>query len=190
MEKLVRELIAQSIGVKECVLKELSKDIAAAAAEITSSICSGGKLLVFGNGGSAADSQHMAAELVGRFKKERKALPAIALTVNTSTMTAMANDYSFDRVFARELEALGRKGDIAVGISTSGNSKNVIEAFTAAKKLGIKTIGLLGSGGGKLKGMCDIPLVVGSDCTPRIQESHVMIIHIICEIVENECSKK
>lgn len=185
MQKLIRELIEESIKVKKDVLSGLCDDIEKAANAVTASIKSGGKVLVFGNGGSAADSQHFAAELVGRFRKERKALPAIALTVNTSTMTAMANDYSFDKIFAREVEALGRRGDIAVAISTSGNSKNVIEAVKKAKDLGIRTIGLLGCGGGKLKELCDLPLVVGSDCTPRVQEAHIMIIHIICQLVED-----
>jgi len=189
MQKLIRDLIEESIKVKEGVLKGLTDDIKKAADAVIGSIGSGGKVLVFGNGGSAADSQHLAAELVGRFKKERRALPAIALTANTSTMTAMANDYSFDKIFAREIEALGKKGDIAVAISTSGNSKNVIEAVKKAKELGIKTIGLLGCGGGMLKELCDIPLVVASDSTPRVQESHVMIIHIICQIVEDECTQ-
>jgi D-sedoheptulose 7-phosphate isomerase len=182
IEKIVRE----SIRVKEVLLKSETVNIEKAAAAIAKSIKSGGKVLIFGNGGSAADSQHMAAELVGRFKKERKAFPAIALTTDTSTLTALANDYGYDHVFSRQIEALGKPGDIAFGISTSGNSNNVIEAIKKGKSLGLTTIGLTGHDGGKLKKECDITIIVPSKDTPRIQESHTMIIHIICELVENE----
>ena len=189
MEKTIRDLIEENARTKTGLLEKEVGNIEAAANAMIRSLGNGGKILAFGNGGSAADSQHLAAELVGRFRKERRALPAIALTTNTSTMTAMANDYSFDAVFAREVEALGRKNDVAVAISTSGNSKNVIEAVKKARGLGIKTIGLLGCGGGKLKGMCDISIVVASDSTPRVQESHIMLIHILCQLVEDEMCK-
>lgn len=185
MEKIIRDAIEESARTKTDLLKKEVANIEAAARTMIEAIKSGGKILAFGNGGSAADSQHLAAELVGRFKKERRALPAIALTTNTSTMTAMANDYSFDKVFARELEAVGRKNDVAIAISTSGNSRNVIEAVKKAKETGMKTIGLLGCGGGKLKPLCDISIVVDSSDTPRVQESHIMVIHILCQLVED-----
>ncbi|MBU1165992.1 D-sedoheptulose 7-phosphate isomerase, partial [Candidatus Micrarchaeota archaeon] len=142
-------------------------------------------LLICGNGGSAADAQHFAAELVGRYKKERKALPAIALTTDTSVITAISNDYGFEHVFSRQVEALSAGGDVLFLISTSGNSPNLLEAAKKAKTLGIKIIGLLGKGGGKLKSMCDHAIVIPSDNTPRIQEMHVLVIHMICESVEN-----
>lgn len=146
-----------------------------------------GKVLVFGNGGSAADAQHLVAELVGRFKKERKALAAISLNTNVSTITALGNDYSFDIIFARQLEALAQKEDIVIGISTSGNSKNVLEAFEVAKKIGCITVGLTGKDGGKIKDKVDYCLRVPSNNTPRIQEMHIVIIHIICSLVEEIC---
>lgn len=149
------------------------------------SLSEGNKLLICGNGGSAADAQHFAAELVGRYKKERKALPAIALTTDTSVITAISNDYGFEHVFSRQVEALSAGGDVLFLISTSGNSPNLLEAAKKAKTLGIKIIGLLGKGGGKLKSMCDHAIVIPSDNTPRIQEMHVLVIHMICESVEN-----
>jgi D-sedoheptulose 7-phosphate isomerase len=184
MQERIVGLIKESTKAKEFLLTSQSGKIESAARAILASLKIGGKVLIFGNGGSAADSQHFAAELVGRFKKERAPLPAIALTVNTSALTAIANDYGYDVVFARQIEALGKKGDIAVGLSTSGNSKNVIEAFRKARKLGIVTIGLLGKDGGYLKDECDIAIVVRSDDTPRIQEAHITIIHILCEIID------
>jgi len=152
--------------------------------KITECLERGNKILICGNGGSAADSQHFAAELVGRFKLERKGLPAIALTTDTSILTAIGNDYGFDQIFERQVEALGKEGDILVGISTSGNSENVIRAVKKAKEIGIYTIGLLGKSGGKLKDLVDLSLVVPSNNTPRIQECHVLIYHIVCEEVE------
>lgn len=154
------------------------------ALEIASCIKSGNKILICGNGGSAADSQHLAAELVGRFIKERKAYPAISLTTDTSILTSLSNDYSFDKVFERQVEAIGEKGDILIGFSTSGNSKNVISAFELAKKKGIKTIGILGKRG-KIAKLCDIFFDIDGT-TPRVQEIHSILIHIICEMVENE----
>ena len=189
MDKRIRDIIKDSIAVKEALAAKETAAIARAAAAIAKSVKSGGKLMVFCNGGSAADSQHMVAEFVGRFKKERKALAAIALTTNTSTLTAVGNDYGYDATFSRQVEALGRKGDVAVGISTSGNSKNVIEAIRKARSSGILTIGLIGGAGGLLKGECDISIIVPSTNTPRIQESHLLIIHAICELVEEEMIK-
>lgn len=189
MQNIITKLIKDSITVKEGLIGAEIKNIAECAKAIIHSLKSGGKLLIFGNGGSAADSQHMAAELVGRFKKERKGLPAIALTANTSTLTAIANDYGYDLSFSRQIEALGKRGDIALGISTSGNSKNVLDAVAKAKSAGLVTIGLTGSGGGRLKKECDITITVDSKDTPRVQESHLMICHILCELIENELTK-
>lgn len=146
----------------------------------------GGKIIFFGNGGSAADAQHLSAEMVGRFKKDRNALPSIALTVNSSILTALGNDYGFDTVFSRQLQALGKPEDIAVGISTSGESQNVITAITTAKEIGIKTVGFLGRNGGRLKNLVDTAVTVPLQDTARIQEAHILLGHIICEIVEKE----
>jgi len=149
----------------------------------------GGKVIFFGNGGSAADAQHLAGELMGRFKKkDRQALPAIALTTNTSILTAIANDYGYDRVFSRQIEALATDKDIVIGISTSGNSPNVIEAIRTAKKKGAKTVGLTGQDGGKLAKVVDLALRVPSKNFSRVQEAHITIGHIICELVETELS--
>jgi D-sedoheptulose 7-phosphate isomerase len=144
----------------------------------------GNKLFLLGNGGSAADAQHIAAEFVGRFAFDRPALPALALSVNTSCVTAIGNDYGFDQVFSRQIEALGRPGDVAIGISTSGNSQNVLCGISVAKKMGLHTVGLTGHGGGKLKSVADYCICVPSDQTPRIQECHILIGHIISELVE------
>lgn len=184
MKENIKNLIKESISVKELLLKDRTDDIERAAKAIIRSVKGGGKVLVFGNGGSAADSQHMAAELVGRFKKERRPIAAVALTTNVSTLTALANDYGYDIVFSRQIEALGKKGDVAIGISTSGRSKNVVEAVKKAKSLGILTISLTGAAAGALKDECDISIAVDSRDTPRIQEAHITIIHIICELVE------
>ena len=144
--------------------------------------------MLFGNGGSAADAQHIAAELIGRFKLKRKSLPAIALTTDTSCITALSNDYSFDIIFSRQCESLVQKGDVGIGISTSGNSKNVLKGLQMAKKKGGITIGLLGSNGGSIRKLVDIPIIVKSSLTPRIQEAHRTIYHIVCEQVENALS--
>lgn len=189
MKDTIKSQILDSIRTKERVIASELGNIEKAAEAIISALRSGGKLLVFGNGGSAADSQHIAAELVGRFKLERKALAAVALTTDTSILTAMANDYGFDSVFSRQIEGLGKKGDIALGLSTSGNSKNVLEAIRKARSMGIRTVGLLGGSGGQLKDECDIAIVVDSKDTARVQESHITVAHIICGIVENELSK-
>lgn len=186
MRKRIEYLIAESIRAKELLLKTEIANIEKAAAIMISSLKSGGKILVFGNGGSAADSQHMVAELVGRFKKERRPLAAIALTTNTSTLTAIGNDYGYDVTFSRQVEALGRPKDVAIGISTSGNSKNVLEAVRVAHKMGLATIGILGGDGGKIGKECDVSIIAGSKETPRIQESHSLIGHILCELAEEE----
>lgn len=164
----------------------LVPDIEEAGQLIKDALAGGHKILFCGNGGSAADSQHLAAEFVGRFKKERPSLPAVALTVDTSILTAVANDYGYDTVFRRQVESLGQAGDVLIGISTSGNSKNVVTAIAAAQKKGLKVIGLTGAGGGKMAELCDICLAVPSQVTARIQEMHILIGHILCEIVEED----
>ena len=153
---------------------------------ITNCMKNGGKVLICGNGGSAADSQHFAAELVGRFKLERKGLPAIALTTDTSVLTCMGNDYGYDSIFQRQVEALGNEGDVLIGFSTSGNSTNVISAVEEGKKRGLTTIGFLGKDGGKLKDMVDVDLTFNYSETARTQEHHLMTYHLICEFVEKE----
>ncbi|MCM8811869.1 MAG: D-sedoheptulose 7-phosphate isomerase [Candidatus Omnitrophica bacterium] len=173
-----------SIRTKELVVKTLVPVIAEAAQWLIQSLESGGKVLLFGNGGSAADSQHIAAELVGKLLVKRRALPAIALTTDTSGLTALANDFGYESVFQRQVEALGKRGDIAVGISTSGNSPNVLSAIRLAKELGLKTIALTGHDGGTLAQTADLSLIVPSDSTQRIQESHITIGHILCELIE------
>ncbi len=186
MEDKIKSAIQASIDVKRALVedKKLISCIEDAADVITESIKGGGKVLVCGNGGSAADSQHFAAELLGKFYKIRKALPAVALTTNTSILTAIANDISFEDVLARQVEALGKEGDVLIGISTSGNSKNVIKAIQMARKRNIKVIGLTGESGGKMRDMVDILINVPSSDTPRIQEAHILVLHIIAEIVE------
>ncbi|MBU0980228.1 MAG: D-sedoheptulose 7-phosphate isomerase [Nanoarchaeota archaeon] len=174
----------ESMRVKQLVLKDLIPDIEKAVEMIIDCFEKGGKLLICGNGGSAADASHFAGEFVARFLKERKALPAIALNTDTSIITAWSNDYSFDTVFERQVEALGRKGDIFIGISTSSNSPNIIKASEYCRKAGIKTLNILGNDGGKLKALSDHSILVMDKSTPRIQESHIMIAHIICELVE------
>ncbi len=162
-----------------------SPSAAKAASVILSSLKKGGKVLILGNGGSAADAQHFSAELVGRFEKERKPLSAVALSTDTSLLTAIANDYGFDHVFSRQVQALGKKGDVLVAISTSGNSANVLEAAKAAKKLGLKTICFTGASGGKLSSICDVAIKAPSSRTCRIQEVHAAVIHAICFSVES-----
>ena len=145
----------------------------------------GGKILLMGNGGSAADSQHIAAEIVGRFKKERKGMPAIALTTDTSILTSVGNDYGYDYIFARQIEALCRPEDLVIGITTSGNSANVVRAMQAAKDIGAVTVGLTGGTGGKLTAICDFNLIMPSNVTARIQEAHIFVGHCLCEILES-----
>ncbi len=151
-----------------------------------SSIKNGGKILIMGNGGSAADSQHIAAEIVGRFKKERKGMPAIALTTDTSILTSVGNDFGYDYIFARQVEALCRPEDLVIGITTSGNSANVVRAMEAAKEIGATTVGLTGGMGGKLSNLCDFNLVMPSSVTARIQEAHIFVGHCLCEILESD----
>jgi D-sedoheptulose 7-phosphate isomerase len=182
----VMEMAEETERARRLFFDRSADAVARASLLIADAMRNGGKLLVFGNGGSAADAQHIAAELAFRMGRERRALPALALTTDTSLLTAVSNDHSFDLVFARQLQALGRKGDVALGISTSGNSANVIEAFKEAKELGITTVALLGNDGGKAANLVDVALIVPHQDTPRIQEVHITIGHIICQLIEDE----
>ena len=182
----ISQIVRESINVKEQILKTMVKDIITVSDIIAECLKSGGKLLVFGNGGSAADSQHIAAEFVGRFKLERRGLPALALTTDTSTITSIGNDYGFEEVFSRQIEALAIENDVVMGISTSGNAQNVITGVLEAKRRNVKTVDLVGAGGGKLAPLVDLPLIVPSNVTARVQESHILIAHVICELVEDK----
>jgi len=184
MADIIKDIIKESIRVKEAVLSKLSKEIKTAASMIAASLKKGGKVILFGNGGSAADSQHIAAEFVGRFKLERQGLASIALTTNTSIITSIANDYGYEEIFSRQVEAIGSDNDIVIGISTSGNARNVIAGLLEAKKMGLKAIALTGSGGGEMATIADLVLIVPSDNTARVQEAHIVVGHIICELVE------
>lgn len=170
-------------------LQELASDVSNAVDMIHSSLAAGGKLLIAGNGGSAADAQHIAAELTGRFLRERKPLPAIALHANSSALTAIGNDYGFEHVFARELAAHARAGDVLLAISTSGGSKNILRAIEAAREKRVAVIGMTGESGGQMRSACDLCLRVPSKSTARIQEMHIMIGHTICEILEEEMTR-
>jgi D-sedoheptulose 7-phosphate isomerase len=183
----IKSLVQASIDTKQQILKNeaLLETIQKCVKDITEAFKNGNKVLFCGNGGSAADAQHLAAEFSGRFYLDRDALPAEALHVNSSYMTAVANDYSYDVVYARMVKGFGQKGDVLVAISTSGNSKNIIQAVDAAKEKGMLTIGFTGTTGGKMKGICDYLVNVPSTDTPRIQESHILIGHIICQLVED-----
>ena len=172
------------IEVVRSVEEQLAEAITASVEMLVDTLRNGKKILLMGNGGSAADAQHFAAEMVGRFLMERKALPAIALTTDTSILTAVGNDYGFDEVFKRQVEALAEPGDVVFGISTSGKSVNVKRAIDAGKNIGTKTLGLLGCDGGDIASVVDLHLTVPSSETPRIQEAHLVIIHIICDLVE------
>ncbi len=184
MRDRIKDIILESISVKEELLRSCLTEIVEITQLAIDCLKKGGKVILFGNGGSASDSQHIAAELVGRFKRDRAGLPAIALTVNTSILTAVANDYGFDVVFAKQIEALAQKNDLAIGISTSGKAKNVACAIKQAKKMGVKTVALSGGDGGELAKLADLALLVPSTVTARIQEAHITIGHAICDIVE------
>ncbi len=179
----VRQAFAVSARNFE-TLMESAPQVAAAADIIGQSLRGGGKVMFCGNGGSASDAQHLAAELVGRYLLERNPLPGLALTANSSTVTAIGNDYGFDDIFARQVRGLGRPGDVLMALSTSGNSRNVVAALEAARSIGIRAIGLTGAGGGKMAELCDLCIRVPSDHTPRIQEMHIAVGHMICELVE------
>ena len=184
LSREIEERLRDSIRTKEKVLETLVPQIERAARLLIDALDKGHKVLLFGNGGSAADSQHIAAELVGKLLVKRRALPAISLTTDTSNLTALGNDFGYETVFQRQVEALGRPGDVAIGLSTSGNSPNVLEAMKTARKMELKTLALSGRGGGALTGLVDLALVVPSDNTQRIQESHITIGHILCELIE------
>lgn len=185
MQEIIRQRFEESARTAAKTLEHLGDRIAQAAAVIIAAYESGGGVFLFGNGGSAADAQHIACELVGRFLKERRALKAEALSTNTSVLTAVANDCDYEMVFARQLEANARPGDVAIGLSTSGNSPNVVAALARAGRMGLKTIAITGRGGGKCAHAADILLDVPSELTPRVQESTAIIYHVICELVEN-----
>jgi D-sedoheptulose 7-phosphate isomerase len=188
MNTTISNIIKASIDVKQHILNDAAiiNKIQQCVELITTAFKKGNKVLFCGNGGSAADAQHLAAEFSGRFYKDRDALFAEALHVNSSYMTAVANDYSFDVVYSRMLNGIGKNGDVLVAISTSGNSTNIINAVTTAKEKGMATIGFTGESGGKMKDICDIIINVPSSDTPRIQESHILIGHIICQLVEEQ----
>jgi D-sedoheptulose 7-phosphate isomerase len=183
-EDLVRRTLSETIALHERVRQADLQPVLDAAAAIAGSFRGGGKLLLFGNGGSAADAQHVAAEFVGRFQRERAALAAIALTADTSVLSSIGNDYAFERVFARQVEALGRQGDVAFGISTSGRSPNVLAGLTTARERGLKTLALTGGDGGAIGKAADTHLNVASDSTARVQEVHRTLLHAICDLVE------
>ena len=164
----------------------LGKEVETLAGEIVKSLKAGGKVILMGNGGSAGDAQHIAAEFVGRYKKERRSYPALALNTNTSSLTAIGNDYGYDVTFSRQVEGFAKEGDVVIGISTSGNSTNVYKALELAKKMGCYTAALLGKDGGTIKDIVDLPLIVKSKNTPRIQECHIFIGHTLCELAEKE----
>lgn len=187
MKSLISENLIQSIMAKETFVDESIDKIIQLADWIQETMEGGGKLLIFGNGGSAADAQHMAAEFVNRFLLTRRPLPALALTTDTSVLTSIGNDFAFDLIFSKQIQALGSKEDLALGISTSGKSSNVVKAMEVARKIGMKTAALTGgteNPGGDLASLCDLILNVPSDATPRIQETHLWLEHLLCEIVE------
>ncbi|MCX7708732.1 MAG: D-sedoheptulose 7-phosphate isomerase [Clostridia bacterium] len=186
MNTFIIDQINESSKLKQALLEKESyiETIDQMAGIILNAFKSGNKLLICGNGGSAADAQHIAGEFVGRFRLERKALPAIALNTNTSVLTSIGNDYDFSRIFERQVEAFGSKGDVLIGISTSGGSSNITRAFSKARETGITSLALLGKGGGENTKFADLSLIIPSFDTPRIQEAHIMIGHILCDIVE------
>ena len=183
---LVNASLREGAELRTTLAKDCGEKIIEAAFLIRKCLRSGGKLLFFGNGGSAADAQHLAAEFVGRFVRERRGLPALALTTDSSILTAVGNDYGFDQIFARQVQALGRSGDLAIAISTSGNSPNVLEGVREARKRGLDVVGLAGNDGGILAGEAPIVITVRSTNTARIQECHIAIGHIFCEVVDRE----
>lgn len=185
MEKIVKRNYKESIETKEAFFKQNTPLIINAARLIADAFKNHNKLLICGNGGSAGDAQHIAGEFVNRFMIERPPLPAIALTTDTSVITSIGNDYDFSQIFSKQVKAIGKEGDVILAISTSGGSTNVIKALKAARDIGIKSIGLTGKGGGKMADMVDILLNVESNCTPRVQEAHITISHIICELVDH-----
>ncbi|HKP37594.1 MAG TPA: D-sedoheptulose 7-phosphate isomerase [Pyrinomonadaceae bacterium] len=186
MTERISSIVADSLEVKRRFFAECSEDVERAASMIAEALNASGKLLIFGNGGSAADAQHIAGELVNRFLQKRRGLPAIALTTDGGVLTCIANDTGFENIFARQVEALGTRGDVCLAISTSGTSPNILAACERSQSLGIKVIGLLGRDGGTVARLCDLAMIVHSDDTQRIQETHNLIGHILCELVEDK----
>lgn len=184
MQEIIQQRIAEHINVAQALYQQQGEKIEVAASVLAWALKTGKKVLFCGNGGSAADAQHLAAEFVGRYLLEREGLPAIALTTDTSILTAVANDYDFANVFARQVQALGNNGDVLIGISTSGNSPNVVRAIEVAKAKGLATIGFAGQGGGKMRELCDVCLAVDSKVTARTQEMHILMGHILCELLD------
>ena len=184
MQEIIQQRIAEHINLAQALYQQQGEKIEMAASVLAWALKTGKKVLFCGNGGSAADAQHLAAEFVGRYLLEREGLPAIALTTDTSILTAVANDYDFANVFARQVQALGNNGDVLIGISTSGNSPNVVRAIEVAKAKGIATIGFTGQGGGKMRELCDVCLAVDSKVTARTQEMHILMGHILCELLD------
>jgi len=189
MKNQIEKILRESIDVKTAVLEKLSGEIAVCAKMVSSCLKKGNKVLLLGNGGSFSDCLHIAAELLGRYKLNRKPLPCIVLGSNISALTAISNDFGYECSFSKEMAAFGKKGDVAIAVSTSGRSKNVNNAARQAKKLGVKVIALTGASGGELAKIADISIIVPSENTPRIQESHIAIGHAICEIAEREIFK-
>jgi D-sedoheptulose 7-phosphate isomerase len=183
-ESILRKNIETSIEVHRRLLEACLPAMAQAAEALVAAYRHGHKAIFFGNGGSAADAQHLAAEFVGRYLRERPGLPALALHCDTSALTAIANDYGYDQVFSRQMQALAAPGDVAIGISTSGNSKNVVEALLAARKIGVYTVGLTGAGGGRMREIVDVLIAAPSNETPRIQECHILVGHALCDAVD------
>jgi D-sedoheptulose 7-phosphate isomerase len=185
MDTIIETALKESIRVKEAFVRQQSTSLIELAETVFKAFLNGRKLMLCGNGGSAADAQHIAAEFVNRFQRERAPLPALALTTDTSILTSVANDEGYEQVFSKQIEALGVKGDILLAISTSGSSANILSAIHAARKGELYTVGLTGGDGGKMRSLVDLPLVVESTSTPRIQEVHILAGHIICELVEH-----
>ena len=188
MQSIIKQELNEHMLTLDATMGSIGSALEVAAKICIDSLKKGGKILIFGNGGSAADAQHIAAELVGRYKMERKGLSAIALTTDSSSLTAIANDFGYEHVFDRQIEALANTEDVVIGISTSGNSKNVINAIQLAKKIGCKSIGLTGKSGGYMSKICNINLIIPAQETARIQEMHILVGHIICHLIELKCN--
>ncbi len=188
VKQTIKDEFSSHLETINKVIETMEDNLTLASQLAVETLKNGNKILLCGNGGSAADAQHIAAELTGRYKTERRGLPGIALTTDTSALTAIGNDYGYDRVFDRQVEALANKGDLIIGISTSGNSKNIVSALKLGRELGCKTLGFSGRDGGAMNEVCDINLIVPSNNTPRIQEMHILFGHTICQIIDNELS--
>ena len=188
MKQTIKNEFLSHLEVINLTIETMQDKLEQASLLVVETLKNGNKILLCGNGGSAADAQHIAAELVGRYKSDRRGLPAIALTTDTSILTSVGNDYGYDRIFDRQVEALANKGDLIIGISTSGNSKNIVNVLKLGRELDCKTLGFSGYKGGIMNELCDVNLIVPSNNTPRIQEMHILFGHIICQIVDNELS--